>query len=40
MLGADATLQDAREFIESALTANSRVTMEHAGAFAEGAKVG
>ncbi len=40
VLGADATLQDAREFIESALTANSRVTMEHAGAFAEGAKVG
>ncbi|HTX10135.1 MAG TPA: aromatase/cyclase [Solirubrobacteraceae bacterium] len=40
VLGADATVQDAREFIQSALTANSRVTMEHASAFAEGAKVG
>jgi hypothetical protein len=40
VLGADATLQDAREFIQSALTANSRVTMEHASAFAEAAKVG
>jgi len=40
VLGADATVQDAREYIQSALTANSRVTMEHAGAFAEGAKVG
>jgi aromatase len=40
VLGADATLQDAREYIESALTANSRVTMEHAKAFAEQAKVG
>jgi aromatase len=40
VLGAEATLQDAREYIESALTANSRVTMEHAKAFAEQAKVG
>ena len=40
VLGADATVQDAREYIQSALTANSRVTMEHAGAFAEGTKVG
>jgi aromatase len=40
VLGTDATLQSAREYIESALTANSRVTMEHAKAFAEGAKVG
>jgi aromatase len=40
VLGPDATVQDAREYIQSALTANSRVTMEHARAFAEGAKVG
>lgn len=40
VLGADATLEDARQYIESALTANSRVTMEHAAAFAEGARVG
>jgi aromatase len=39
VLGADATVQDARDFIQSALTANSRVTMEHASAFAERAKV-
>jgi aromatase len=40
VLGADATVQDARDYIQTALTANSRVTMEHAGAFAEAAKVG
>lgn len=40
VLGADASVQDAREYIQSALTANSRVTMEHAKAFAEEAKVG
>jgi len=40
VLGADATLQDARNFIQTALTANSRVTMEHAAAFAETAKAG
>ena len=40
VLGADATVQDAREYIQSALTANSRVTMEHARDFAAGAKVG
>jgi aromatase len=40
VLGANATVQDAREYIQSALTANSRVTMEHAKAFAEQAKVG
>lgn len=39
VLGADATMQTAREYIQSALTANSRVTMEHAKAFAEQAKV-
>jgi len=39
VLGADATVQDARDFIQSALTANSRVTMEPASAFAERAKV-
>lgn len=40
VLGADATIQDARDFIETALTANSRVTMEHASAFAGAAQAG
>jgi aromatase len=40
VLGAEATVQDARDYIQSALTANSRVTMEHAKAFAEEAKGG
>jgi aromatase len=40
VLGTDATVPDAREYIQSALTANSRVTMEHAKAFAEAAKRG
>lgn len=39
VLGTDATVEQAREYIQSALTANSRVTMEHAKAFAEQAKV-
>jgi aromatase len=39
VLGADATVEQARDYIQSALTANSRVTMEHAKAFAEEAKV-
>jgi aromatase len=39
VLGADATVQSARDYVQSALTANSRVTMEHAKAFAEQAKV-
>jgi aromatase len=38
VLGPDATVQGAREYIQTALTANSRVTMEHAKAFAEEAK--
>jgi len=40
VLGADATVQGAREYIQSALTANSRVTMEHAKAFADERKGG
>jgi aromatase len=40
VLGADATVKDAREYIQTALTANSRVTMEHAKAFAEKASRG
>ena len=39
-LGADATVQTARDYIQTALTANSRATMEHAKAFAEAAKAG
>jgi len=35
VLGADATVADAREFVRRALTGNSRLTLEHAKAFAD-----
>jgi aromatase len=40
VLGTDATVQDARDYIQTALTANSRATMEHTKTFTEAAKAG
>lgn len=40
ILGEDATLADAREFARTALSGNSRITLEHAKAYAEGTAAG
>ena len=36
VLGADGTLEAAREFVQRALSTNSMLTLKHARAFAEG----